>query len=133
MELWAADAARDGRGPPFGGGREFQTIIDLIEGGAEWKWFEVKYNRELPDGNVLNWMTQPLKVYYCDPKTVLHNMLNVSVFIFNPIFNHFYHPTCPTVPTLSLCFSMSPNVISTISIFFPTLQTPTLLFLSPSL
>ena len=32
----------------------------------------------------------------------------VSVFIFNPFFNHFYRPTCPTVPTLSLCFPMSP-------------------------
>ena len=54
----------------------------------------------------------------------------VSVFIFNPFFNHFYHPTRPTVPTLSLCFPMSPYVISTISTFFPTLQTPTLLSLS---
>ena len=54
----------------------------------------------------------------------------VSVFIFNPFFNHFYHPTCPTVPTLSLCFPMSPYVISTISTFFPTQQTPTLLSLS---
>ena len=58
------------------------------------------------------------------------NVLNVSVFISNPIFNHFYHPTCPTVPTLSLCFPMSPYVISMISTFFPTLQTPTLLSLS---
>ena len=54
----------------------------------------------------------------------------VSVFIFNPFFNHFYRPTCPTVPTLSLCFPMSPYVISMISTFFPTLQTPTLLSLS---
>ena len=54
----------------------------------------------------------------------------VSVFIFNPFFNHFYCPTRPTVPTLSLCFPMSPYVISTISVFFPTLQTPTLLSLS---
>lgn len=80
MELWAADAARDGRGPPFGGSREFRTIIDSIEGGAEWKQFEVKYNGELPDGNVLNWMTQPLEVYYRDPKTVLHNMLKNKTF-----------------------------------------------------
>ena len=56
----------------------------------------------------------------------------VSIFIFNPFFNHFYHPTCPTVPTLSLCFPMSPYVISMISMFFPTLQTPPLLSLSPS-
>ena len=55
---------------------------------------------------------------------------SVSVFIFNPFFNHFYRPTCPTVPTLSLCFPMSPYVISMISTFFPTLQTPTLLSLS---
>ena len=34
----------------------------------------------------------------------------VSVFIFNPFFNHFYRPTCPTVPTLSLCFPMLPYV-----------------------
>ena len=56
--------------------------------------------------------------------------LSVSVFIFNPFFNHFYHPTRPTVPTLSLCFPMSPYVISTILMFFPTLQTPTLPSLS---
>ena len=54
----------------------------------------------------------------------------VSVFIFNPFFNHFYCPTCPTVPILSLCFPMSPYVISMVSTFFPTLQTPTLLSLS---
>ena len=34
----------------------------------------------------------------------------VSVFIFNPLFNHFYHPTRPTVPTLSLCLPMLPYV-----------------------
>ena len=33
---------------------------------------------------------------------------SVSVFIFNPFLNHFYRPTHPTVPTLSLCFPMSP-------------------------
>ena len=37
-----------------------------------------------------------------------HKKDAVSVFIFNPFFNHFYCPTHPTVPTLSLCFPMSP-------------------------
>ena len=36
------------------------------------------------------------------------------------------------LPYASLCLPMSPYVISTISMFFPTLQTPTLLSLSPS-
>ena len=57
-------------------------------------------------------------------------MAIVSIFIFNPFFNRFYHPTRPTVPTLSLCLPMLPYVISTISTFFPTLRTPTLLSLS---
>ena len=57
-------------------------------------------------------------------------MAIVSIFIFNPFFNCFYHPTRPTVPTLSLCLPMLPYVISTISTFFPTLRTPTLLSLS---
>ena len=35
-------------------------------------------------------------------------------------------------PYASLCLPMSPNAISTISMFFPTLQTPTPLSLSPS-
>ena len=55
--------------------------------------------------------------------------LLVSVFIFNPFFNHFYRPTHPTVPTLSLCLPMLPYMISTISMFFPTMRTPTLLSL----
>ena len=42
----------------------------------------------------------------------------VSAFIFNPFFNHFYHPTRPAVPTLSLCLHMLPYMISTISTFF---------------
>ena len=65
----------------------------------------------------------------------------MSAYLFLiPFLNHFYRPTRPTVPTLSLClpmllyvslcFSMSPYVISTILMFFPTLQTPTLLSLS---
>ena len=80
MGLWAADAARDGREPPFGGSKEFQATIDSIEGGAEWKRFEVKYGGELPAGEVPNWMTQPLEVYYRDPKTVLHNILKNRSF-----------------------------------------------------
>ena len=59
-------------------------------------------------------------------------LVNVSIFIFNHFFNHFYHPTCPTVPTLSLCLPMLPYTISTISMFFPMMQTPTLLSLSLS-
>ena len=59
-----------------------------------------------------------------------NTFVTVSVFIFNPFFNRFYHPTRPTVPTLSLCLPMLPYVISTISTFFPTLRTPTLLSLS---
>ena len=80
MELWAADAARDGREPPFGGSREFWAIIDSIEGGVEWKRFEVKYSGELPNGPVPNWMTQPLEVFYRDPKTVLHKILKNRTF-----------------------------------------------------
>ena len=62
-----------------------------------------------------------------DPDSLL-----VSVFIFNPFFNHFYRPTRPTVPTLSLCLPMLPYTISTISMFFPMTRTPTLLSLSLS-
>ena len=66
-------------------------------------------------------------------------LVSVSVFIFNPFFNHFYCPTCPTVPTpsfvFSLCLPMSPYLISTtptILMFFPMTQTPTLFsLLSP--
>ena len=39
---------------------------------------------------------------------ILLDVVSVSVFIFNPFFNHFYCPTRPTVPTLSLCFPMFP-------------------------
>ena len=57
-------------------------------------------------------------------------LTTVSVFICNPFFNHFYCPTHPTVPTLSLCLPMLPYMISTISMFFPTMRTPALLSLS---
>ena len=67
-----------------------------------------------------------------DPGTGWSGISNCQRIYFNPIFNHFYRPTRPTVPTLSLCFPMSPYVISTILTFFPTLQTPTLLSLSLS-
>jgi hypothetical protein len=80
MELWAADTAREGREPPFGGSREFQATIDLVEGGVEWKRFEVKYSGELPKGKVPNWMTQPFEVYYRNPKAVLHNILRNETF-----------------------------------------------------
>lgn len=80
MELWATDTACQGKEPPFHDSKEFQAIIDSIEGGAEWKRFEVKYNGELPDGPVPNWMTQPLEVYYRDPKAVLHGILQNRTF-----------------------------------------------------
>ena len=54
----------------------------------------------------------------------------VSVFIFNPFFNHFYCPTRPTVPTLSLCFPMSPYASLYDLYNLDVLRTPTLLSLS---
>lgn len=80
MELWATDAAREGKEPPFSGSREFQGVIDSIEGGVEWKRFEVRYNGELPDSEVPNWMVEPLEVYYRDPKAVLLNILQNRSF-----------------------------------------------------
>ena len=49
---------------------------------------------------------------------------------FSTIFITQLAPLSLLSPYVSLCFPMSPYVISTISMFFPTLQTPTLLSLS---
>ena len=77
-------------------------------------------------------------VWYSLHKICVNTRL-VSVFIFNPFFNHFYCPTHPTVPTLSLCLPtlslclpMLPYTISTILMFFPMMWIPTLLSLSLS-
>ena len=59
----------------------------------------------------------------------------VSAFILIPFSTIFIAQLAPLSllsPYASLCLPMSPDAISTISTFFPTLQTPTLLSLSPS-
>ena len=66
--------------------------------------------------------------------TQLENII-VSIFIFNPFSTIFITQLTPLSllsPYVSLCFPISPYVISMILMFFPTLQTPTLLSLSPS-
>ena len=59
----------------------------------------------------------------------------VSAFILIPFSTIFIAQLAPLSllsPYASLCLPTSPDAISTISTFFPTLQTPTLLSLSPS-
>jgi hypothetical protein len=54
MDLWAATLLKHGDAPPFVNSYDLYNTIDFIPlGDVLWQHFSLKYNREFPDGTIL--------------------------------------------------------------------------------
>jgi hypothetical protein len=63
--------------PPFLNHTDMYKSIDAIpSGGVDWEAFMVKYNGPLPDGDVPHWMTAEHEVYFCDPHSIIKEMIS---------------------------------------------------------
>jgi len=77
LDLWAASLLLHHDQPPFQDHNNLYKTIDAIPlGDVPWKSFLMLYNGELPNNHeVPTWMESEFDVWYCDPHTVVRNML----------------------------------------------------------
>ncbi|KZT29788.1 hypothetical protein NEOLEDRAFT_1055280 [Neolentinus lepideus HHB14362 ss-1] len=72
MELWSAKSE-----PPFHNAQSLYSTIDSTTvGDVEWDAFSVKYQGDVPEGEVPDWMTASYDVYYRDPHQIAQRMLS---------------------------------------------------------
>ncbi|KAF6751439.1 hypothetical protein DFP72DRAFT_991344 [Ephemerocybe angulata] len=82
MTLWNAYQQQSSE-PPYGGAKSLYSTIDSIPyGNIPWEGFKVKYDGELPAGDVPTWMTQEYEVWFRNPLDVMEAQLA------NPEFAH---------------------------------------------
>lgn len=76
LQLWAATLPDD-QDPPFADHGDLYSTIDATAlGDVPWESFSVTYDGDLPeDGPVEAWKQAEYKVYFRDPRLVLHNQL----------------------------------------------------------
>jgi Plavaka transposase len=76
MDLWAATLLKHGGAPPFANSSDLYNTIDSIPlGDVPWQHFSLKYNGELPDGTIPEWMTSDYEVWFRDPHLIIKNMI----------------------------------------------------------
>ncbi|KAH7912047.1 hypothetical protein BJ138DRAFT_1135015 [Hygrophoropsis aurantiaca] len=76
LDLWAASLAKHDDSPPFADHTDLYNVIDNTPlGDVNWSAFTVKYEGELPEDKVPEWMNAEYEVWYRDPKKVIQNML----------------------------------------------------------
>ena len=79
MQLWASTTAD--HHAPFKGHEDMLAAIDSIQHGeAPWHSFSAKYSGNCPSVNPPNWMVKEYTVYYCNPLTVIQNILSNPSF-----------------------------------------------------
>jgi hypothetical protein len=82
LNLWASTLLKHGDPPPFANHSDLYATIDSIPlGGVPWQTFSLKYNGELPDGDVPEWMTSEYEVWFRDPHLIVKDMIG------NPDYN----------------------------------------------
>ncbi|KAI0069536.1 hypothetical protein K474DRAFT_1577148, partial [Panus rudis PR-1116 ss-1] len=82
LTVWAASLLKATKGdfdaaPPFANHVDMHNIIDSIPlGDAPWHSFTASYTGPRPtEGDVPSWMTAEHEIWYCDPQTIIRNML----------------------------------------------------------
>ena len=78
MNLWAASLAQHRDVPPFRNAQSMYNTIDTtLLGDILWQSFTLKYNGDLPDGEVpAPWMEADFNAWYRDPHTFVHNIIS---------------------------------------------------------
>ena len=51
-------------------------------GNVTWQSFSIRYDGDVPEGTVPQWMTSEYDVWFCDPHTIIKNMID------SPDYNH---------------------------------------------
>ncbi|KAI6101116.1 hypothetical protein EDD16DRAFT_1716689 [Pisolithus croceorrhizus] len=67
--------------PPFTDHKELYKMINAMEvGDIQWNSFKLKYNGEQPANNIPPWMDEVYKYWFCDPLSLVENILANSKF-----------------------------------------------------
>jgi hypothetical protein len=83
LNLWAASLAEHGDDPPFNSHDDLYDTIDSTPlGDVPWESFSLRYNGNLPTGEVPSWMKSEFDVWFRDPRTIIQNLLS------NPDFDN---------------------------------------------
>lgn len=83
MEIWAASFRCHGSDalPPFSNHQDLLDAIDRTDHGeAPWYRFSIQFSGTLPYDDPPSWMQEEYDVWFCDPRTVLTNMLKNKDF-----------------------------------------------------
>ena len=76
IEIWEEFAERFGGGCPFRNAEDIINTIDEIDlGHVPWETFSLEYPGELPESNPPTWMTKEHRVWFRDPRQVIHSIL----------------------------------------------------------
>jgi hypothetical protein len=81
LTYWAATLIGTDLEPPFLDHNDlYHTIDSTPVGDIAWESFKLKYNRELPDDDIPAWMEAKHKVWFRDPRLLIHNILTNADF-----------------------------------------------------
>jgi hypothetical protein len=88
LGLMAATFPRHKAILPFANHSDLYNTIDSTPlGDVQWEQFSVRYNREVPDGDVPQWMSSKYEVWFRDPRLVVKDMVG------NPDFKNDFDTT----------------------------------------
>jgi hypothetical protein len=77
LDLWAASLLAHGDEPPFTSHKNLYNTIDTTPlGDVPWESFSVRYNGARPPSAVPSWMDSEFDVWFCNPHTLVQNMLS---------------------------------------------------------
>jgi hypothetical protein len=66
---------------PFQNTEEVLNVIDEINlGHVPWEMFSLEYPGELPDSNPPSWMTKEYRIWFRDPRMLIHTILGNKDF-----------------------------------------------------
>lgn len=93
LNIWAATQIADGHEPPFKDHKEMYATIDATPlGDVPWDSFNVRYNGELPEGDIPSWMQAEHTVWFCDARTLVRNIVSRpdfhDSFDYSPLQEH---------------------------------------------
>ena len=77
LNLWSTSLFKHGDQPPFTSHWDLYDTIDVTPlGDVSWERFSVCYNGTWPQNDVLSWMDAEYEVWFCNPCTIIHNILS---------------------------------------------------------
>ena len=76
IEIWEDLAGQYGGERPFRNTQDILKTIDAINlGHVPWETFTLEYPDDLPNYNPPSWMTKEYRVWFRDPRQIIHAIL----------------------------------------------------------